>query len=241
MSADRLAAGDLELTGDDYHYLIRVRRLAAGDQVELFDGAGRAANAELTAVMADRATLRVAEPREVEAQSAVEITVILSLIKGDRTEWAIQKLVELGVNRIVPTRAERCVVRLEGKRAEERHRRYVAVATDAARQCGRATVPDIAPVADLAGALAAVPAGTLRLMLWEQARGESLRTAVEAAAGSPGIAILVGPEGGFTPAEAEFAAAAGWRPVGLGPRILRSETAAIAAAAVVAAAVGNLD
>jgi 16S rRNA (uracil1498-N3)-methyltransferase len=240
VARDRLTEGDFALDADDHHYLIRVRRLRAGDTVTLFDGEGREADAEITAVTDGGASLRVGAPRDVREPDAVHLTVLLSVIKGDRTEWAIQKLVELGVDRIVPVLAARCVVKLEGKRAADRHRRYQAVAEDACRQCGRATIPEVDPPRSLAEALARAPERAVKLMLWERARGASLRAALPAQP-PEAVALLVGPEGGFTDAEAELAASEGWRPVGFGPRILRSETAAVAAAAAVAASVGNLD
>ena len=240
IAPSRLIAGTLELSGDDHHYLFRVLRLRRGAAVTLLDGAGRAATAEVERVEPARALLRVDEPVAAAPAGRCSLTVLLPLIKGDRTEWAIQKLVELGVDRIAPVRTERCVVRPAGKRAADRRRRYAAVAEAAARQCRRATVPEIPAIAGLDEALDAVPGDALRLMLWESARGRALRAALPAEPPAR-AALLVGPEGGFSPAEVERAAASGWLPVGLGPHILRVETAAIAGVVVIAAAFGNLD
>lgn len=237
MPPDRLRAGDCVVDGDDYHYLFRVRRLAVGDAVELFDGEGRVAGAVVGVVGPERATLRV-EPPRAAAEPCAPLTVVLALIKGERMDWAIQKLVELGASCIVPARTARSVVRLDGDRAARRMRRWRAIAADAARQCRRATMPDIEPVADWEAALASVGPDARRVVLWEAARAPSLAAALAGARGPVGIAV--GPEGGFEPREVEAARAAGWTPVALGPRILRAETAAVAAAAIAGALAGDL-
>ena len=129
---------------------------------------------------------------------------------------------------------------LAGKRAEDRRRRFAAIAEAAARQCRSPSLPEVSEIADLSHALATVDGATARYILWEQARGCALRQALPAETPEC-IALAIGPEGGFTAREAAEATESGWIPVGLGPRILRSETAALAAAVLVAAAVGNLD
>ncbi len=239
VAPDALASGDVTVRDDGHHYLFRVRRLAVGDPVVLFDGCGREADARVAKVTADEATLAVQDVREVPAPARPALTVLLSLIKGDRTEWAIQKLVELGVDRIVPIRAARSVVKLDGARAASRHQRYATVAGDAARQCRRATVPEVAPIADFRSALAGAADADLRLLLWAQGQGTRLRDALPAAPPAR-IAVLVGPEGGFTEAEVEAAVAAGFVAVRLGPRILRAETAAVAVTAALGFALGDL-
>jgi 16S rRNA (uracil1498-N3)-methyltransferase len=223
-----LRTGPLRVGGADYHYLVRVRRLRAGDDIVLFDGAGWEAAARIVEVASQDALLEVASLRAAPPASRPSLTFLISLIKGDRTDWALQKLTELGVDRIVPVVAERSVVR-PGKRAAARHARYLAIVRAAAQQCGRADVPDVAPIQPLAEAVAAVPAAALRLVLWERA-GDSLRSILDRAA-SDAVAVLVGPEGSLTEGELALTTAVGWIPARLGQRILRAETAAIAAAA----------
>jgi 16S rRNA (uracil1498-N3)-methyltransferase len=226
---ERLAAGPLVLEGDDHHYLFRVRRLARGDEVLLFDGAGREATARVDQVTPERAHLTVDAPRAQPAAAAL-LRVLLPLLKGERMDWAIEKLTELGVAEIVPVRAARCVVTLAPDRAAARVARWEALARAAARQSGRAALPRIGAPCELPAALADPGLG---LVLWEQARGAALRDALPAERPAR-VTVLVGPEGGLAAEEVDLAVAAGFVAVGLGDHIVRAETAAIAAAAIVA-------
>jgi len=233
-----LRAGSREVSGDDHHYLFRVRRLAAGDRLILFDGDGAEADAEVTSAGPRAGRLEVAPPRVVAA-AAPRLTVLLSIIKGERMDWCLAKLVELGVGRIVPLAAERSVVRLEPGRAERRLERYRAQVRAAAQQSRCALVPHVEPVAGLEAALAEVAGAGLKLHLWEDPRAIPLRSALPEHAPAT-IAVLVGPEGGLTAAEVELATAAGFVAVSLGRRILRAETAAVASAAILAYALNDI-
>lgn len=232
---DTLAAGSRVVEGADYRYLFRVRRLRAGSRVVLFDGAGREAEATVAAVEADRGMLMVEPPCQVEAAPGCRLVVMPALIKGERMDWCVQKLVELGVSEIAPVQTARTVVKLTGERARRRHRRFEDIARDAARQCGRASLPVIREIADLDTALAFVTDIPLKLIPWTRERGQSLRAALPHPL-PPAACVLIGPEGGFEPAEVERARSAGFLPVGLGSHILRAETAAMAVAAVFALA-----
>lgn len=238
---DRLAPGRLRVDGDDFHYLVRVLRLRAGAELELFDGAGKRATAQLEQVGDDSALLAV-EPLEAApdvADGAARIRVLLPLIKGERMSWCVQKLVELGVSAIWPVALSRCVVRVDGDKAVARRQRYESIARAAARQCRRGAVPSVEAIGGLEAALAAVADCDCKLVFWEGATGQSLRAVVP----DPGIsdvAVLVGPEGGLTPAEVDAAMTAGFLPAGLGPRILRAETAAVAAVAILGYELGDL-
>lgn len=234
-----LAAGPLRISGDDHHYLFRVLRLTAGDRLVLFDGAGHEAEATVTAIDATEGELLVETPRAAPPPAGPLVTALLPLIKGDRTELAIGKLVELGVRRIVPVRTSRGVIKLAGDRAAARQQRYQKLATAAARQSRAAHATEIAPVTDLADALAACDA-ELRLLAWEGEGALPLADALAAAEAPASLALATGPEGGFADAEVELARAAGFVPVGLGRRILRAETAAIALAAIAGFALGEL-
>ncbi|HEU5060105.1 MAG TPA: RsmE family RNA methyltransferase, partial [Kofleriaceae bacterium] len=167
------------------------------------------------------------------------LTVLLSIIKGERMDWCVSKLVELGVGRIVPVAAERSVVVLEPDRAERRAARYRAQVRAAAQQSRCALLPQVDPIRRLAAALEAVAAADLKLLLWEDPRAIPLRSAIPGQAPAA-VAVLVGPEGGFTSAEVEQAEAAGFVAVGLGRRILRAETAAVASAAILAYALNDI-
>jgi 16S rRNA (uracil1498-N3)-methyltransferase len=236
----RGGAAEVEVRGDDHHYLFRVRRLRPGDAVTLFDGTGRQAAATVERVEAERALLR-AEAPTAEAAPGWRLAIAVALIKGDRMEWCLQKLTEVGADEIIVMHTARTVVRLDGERAASRVARFSAVAADAARQSHRATVPAISIAPSLDAALAAVAGAPLRLLAHTLA-GDDLAAAVAAGrAGTAGgrAALAVGPEGGFSPDEVERAIGAGWTAVGLGPNVLRAETAAVVGAALLGFALGR--
>ncbi len=231
----RLAQGALRVTGDDHHYLAHVLRAAPGEEVILFDGRGGEARARVGAVAGDAIGLDVGEVRRTPAPR-LEVTLLLALLKGEKMDLVVQKATELGASRIVPVLAERSVLRLDPGRAGTRIARWQKIAREAARQSGRADAPAIAapepPEAAFAGA------SGLRVLFHERADlplRRVLPTAPPARA-----AVATGPEGGFTDAEVEAAAAAGFAVCGLGPRVLRAETAAIVALAVIGFSVGDL-
>ncbi len=238
VEAGSLREGAREVAGDDHHYLFRVRRLAAGDRLILFDGEGVEAEAEVASAGPRAGGLRVAAPRAV-AVAAPRLTLLLSIIKGERMDWCVAKLVELGVGRIVPVAAERSVVKLDPDRAERRAERYRAQVRAAAQQSRCAVLPRVDPVSRLDAALVQAAGADLKLLLWEDPRAIPLRSAIPARAPAA-VAVLVGPEGGFTSAELEQAEAAGFVAVGLGRRILRAETAAVASAAILAYALNDI-
>lgn len=235
---ERLCTGPLTVDGDDHHYLVRVRRLAVADQVVLFDGAGRQARATLTKLGPGTVTLEVDQPATIARSQRPQIIMLVALIKGQRMEWCLQKLVELGVDRVVPFAAARSVVRLDADRAHTRQRRLQAIAVDAARQCERDDVPEVSPISSFPDAIRLADAADRRILLFER----ETRPLAEVLGGAPptSVALLVGPEGGFTADEVEAARAAGFESVGLGPRILRAETAAVTAAAIVGFALGDI-
>ncbi len=235
---EQLATGQVRVQGDDHHYLFRVRRLRVGDAVLLLDGQGRQATARVVNVAAEVAILET-DAAEMVTTPRLELTVLLALIKGDRTEWAIQKLVELGVTRVIPMQTERTVVRLDAKRAGSRRQRFESVARDAARQCRRADVPTIAEVMELERALAAGASAEARFIAWAREGEQALEASLRASR-PRSVAIAIGPEGGFASRELEAAVAAGYLPVSLGPRVLRAETAAVVSATIAGVVVGDL-
>ncbi len=234
---EHLTGERVVLQGEPHKYLSRVLRLAAGDALTIFDGQGHEVEARIEEVSA-RSTLLVLGPRHaVSTGRAVPVTLIQAVSKGERMELVIQKATELGAAAIVPIWTARTVVQPGG---DGRLRRWRTIAQEAARQCGRADVPAIADPLPLQKVLeASVPEATRKLLLWEESTGAPLRRALSGT--ELAVHLLVGAEGGFTAAEADAARAAGFEPVGLGPRILRTETAALVALALVQAALGGLD
>jgi 16S rRNA (uracil1498-N3)-methyltransferase len=227
--AGALGDGDreLDLTDAEHHYLARVRRAAVGDAITVFDGAGHAADGVVVAIAADRARVRVGAVATVAAPIP-HITSIIPLIKGDRLDTCVEKLTEVGVDAIVLYDAARAVVRLAADKVEGRRVRLAAVAEAAARQAGRASLPTVSGPVTLAEALAAAAACDSRWVAHPAADPPEIPR--QAAIGVRFLAILTGPEGGLTADELAAAATAGFVAVGLGPYVLRAETAPIVAA-----------
>ncbi|MEI7704252.1 MAG: RsmE family RNA methyltransferase [Deltaproteobacteria bacterium] len=212
------------------HYLAGVLRLAPGAPVEVFDGAGSAWDATF-----DGETLRLGERRPAPLPGAT-VWLAFALARGEKGDWIVQKGTELGLSRIVPWQGERSVVRLEPGRASERARRWERIAAEAARQCGRSDVPEVAVPGTLAAALTAPP-GFVRLVFHAGA-GAPIASVVSPAA--PGYLAVVGPEGGLTDREVDACLSAGCALASLGPRVLRAETAAVTAAALLQFLAGDL-
>ncbi|HWM86413.1 MAG TPA: RsmE family RNA methyltransferase [Kofleriaceae bacterium] len=235
-----LVPGERTVRGDDHHYLFHVRRMRPGDRLILFDGEGCEAEAEVKSVASRTALLEVgARVMVAPARGVPRLTVILSLIKGERMDHCLTKLVEIGVGRIVPLRAERSVVRLEDERAERRRERFRAQVRAAVQQCRAMQVPVVDSICGLDQALALTAQADLKLVFWEGAKAVPLRSVLPPEPPAT-VAMLVGPEGGLSAGEVEAAGRAGFVAVGLGPRILRADTAAIAGAAILAYTLGDI-
>jgi len=220
-----------ELTGDGARHLTRVLRVEPGQRYEISDG--RVAwLAEIAEANGPRVVFQAIEPVETPAL-AVRITLCAALFKFDRLEWMIEKTTELGVDCIQPVetaRSEKGLLQASAKRAE----RWARIAREAAEQSRRLRAPEILPAVRLQDCLA--EAGGARYRLEESAAPPLARLLAQSSAPGSDVRLLVGPEGGWTAEERESAARAGWLPASLGPSVLRAETAAIAAVAVVASA-----
>ncbi len=227
--ADTWDATSATLLGNQASHLARVLRAQPGMRFDVVAGE-RVWQAEV--VSADESLVRFALLAEVDAEPALPVTLLLAIFKFDRFEWAIEKATELGVARMVPVLARRTEKHL-AQASASRVERWRRIAQESAKQSRRADVPSIDDPLATKLAVALAPTA-MRLLLSERAQQVSMRTALEAA-GSQQIVLAVGPEGGWTEEEDALFAGAGWTPVHLGPRILRAETAAISAAAVVSA------
>lgn len=222
---DRLDAA-LDVSGEDGHHLARVLRLRTGETVTAADGTGRWRPYAVVAASGTGVRLEACGDPRVEPELSPRLSVAFALTKGDKPELTVQKLTELGVERILPVLADRSVVRPTSERAGAAHGRWRRVALQAACQCRRARLPEVAPLGPLADL-----AGHPGLVVAERGAPHP-----EALLTPPGgeVLVVIGPEGGFT--GEEVAALRPWARVGLGPHVLRAETAALAVAAVLAAA-----
>ncbi len=203
----------------------RALRLAAGERVEVFNGSGLAWQGPV-GFAGDAAWADLETMTERTAEPPVRMTLVQSLVAPEKTDWIVEKAVETGVSAVILVPAERSVTRLSGDRLAKRVSRLTEIARSAAEQCGRNVVPPVSAAASLEAGLAAVRAD-LRLIL---APGAAPGIPAELRPGLASAAFAVGPEGGFTEGEIALAADCGWRPALLGPRVLRTETAGLAAA-----------
>ncbi len=213
-------------------HALRALRLRQGEMLTLFNGHGGEYAAQLINAREPEAEVQVIRFDAREAELQWPITVAQGLSSGDRMDWTVEKAVELGAAAIAPLGMARSVVRLSGERAKSRRDHWQALAVAASEQCGRNRVAEVEPVKPLAEWLQALPDATLRLVLAPD--GASLATLRRPPVGRR-VVLLVGPEGGFTPEELQTVIEAGFRSTSLGPRVLRTETAAAAAIAMLTA------
>jgi 16S rRNA (uracil1498-N3)-methyltransferase len=235
----RLAEEIVVVAGEDHRYVTRVLRLGVGDMLTLFDGIGVEAHARIIRVGPRALELKVEDRRAAVPTDRPEFTLIQALTKGDKLDLVVQKSTELGVTRIIPVTSARSVPRLEAMRALGRRARWQKIAREAARQSGRADVPEIEPVTPLATALSSAGETAFKVMMWEGARQHGLKEIMPAELPKR-VVIATGPEGGFSIEEVDAARNAGFAVVGLGPRILRTETAAMVTLAILGYALGDL-
>ncbi len=222
-----MRGGLAELRGEEARHLTRVLRAEAGQRYEISDGQS-AYLAEIAEARGPRVVFRVIEPLDTPA-TPLHITLCAALIKFDRFEWVVEKATELGVERILPVEAERSgkgLLEASRKRAQ----RWDRIARESSQQARRVRAPEIPPAVRFERCLA--EEADYRYFLEEAAAPPFLRALPPSRSAASRAALLTGPEGGWTDAERQLAAAAGWQPVSLGPQVLRAETAAVVAIAV---------
>lgn len=205
---------------------IHVLRLNAGDSITLFNGTGNDFDATLQAIGKRHAECHIHAQRQPENESPLAITLVQAISSGERMDFTLQKSVELGVRAIQPIISERCVVRLSGERAEKRVQRWQDIVIAACEQSGRSIVPTVLPIVSFSDYLRQMPP-ELHLMM-SLRRATTLR---DIAPAPQSLRLMIGPEGGWTPAEEQAALDAGVQTITLGKRVLRTETAAMAAMA----------
>jgi len=227
-----IADGVALIDGELFRHMVTVLRLKVGDRVALADGLGGEYVGMFTSVAGERAIVRI-EERVAPAVNcaAPEIILFQGIPKGERMELILRKGTELGVNRFVPVLSSRSVPRLSGDRAVERVRRWDRIVREAARQSRRTEIPMVKAIVPLADALADARQ-EVKLLFWEGESEQRLREVLESVTLPRSVALLVGPEGGLSRDEVEQAKYAGFIPVSLGTRILRTETAGLAVLAI---------
>ena len=226
----------LVIGGSAANHVTRVLRLRAGDAVTLFDGRGGEFSGRIEAFGRDTVTVSVLEEHAIDRESPLSLTLAQGVSRGERMDWVIQKATELGVSRIVPVLTERSVVRLDAKQAEKKLQHWRGIAVAACEQSGRNRVPDVGTPLNFHECIRSTETTHTRLLLSPAGdlRIDDLRDI------GAGVTVLIGPEGGLTDSEQEAALAAGFKAVRLGPRVLRTETAAIAALTILQSDFGDL-
>lgn len=222
----------IALPEDVAGHLVRVLRLGVGDACVLFNGDGHDYDARIVSVSKKSVEADIESVREVRNESPLRIVLVQGIARGEKMDWILQKATELGVAGFVPVHGERGEVRLDGERAEKRLRHWRSVVVSACEQSGRARIPEVAPPRALADALADLPA--MRLLLDPEAT-RPLPSHIDDNA----CAIAIGPEGGWSATDMATLAAAGFVGARLGPRVLRTETAGIAAIAALQSLTGD--
>lgn len=218
----------VRIAGPDFRHASQVLRIRTGEELLISDGTGKDYRCRVMAVEKEEMLADVLNAEE-ERELPASLILYQSLIKGEKMEWLIQKAVELGAGRIVPVISENTVVKLEKKKEESRRQRWQAIAQSAAKQSKRSKIPEIGQILTLKEALREAGRCDIRLFAYEHEEGMSgtARELEKTGAGKE-IAVFIGPEGGYSPREAELARESGCSLVSLGKRILRAETAGLA-------------
>jgi 16S rRNA (uracil1498-N3)-methyltransferase len=236
-TADSLVSGtEVALPEAAAYHVARVLRLRPGAPLVAFDGSGHDYRCEITAVEGERVRARVLERVAGLPESPLGITLVQSVSRSERMDWTLQKATELGVRAIVPVLSARSVVRLDDRQAERKLRHWQAIVAGACEQCGRSTLPAVQPPQELTRYLAESPRAGQRLVL----SPDGPASLAGLASAATRIELLIGPEGGLEDTELVSAQRAGFAPVRLGPRVLRTETAGIVALTVLQALWGDL-
>lgn len=224
---ENLSVGQTVALPDNIVRHLNVLRVRPNENITLFNGKGKAHSAQLTVLEKRRAEAEILHEDTTDNESPLNITLIQSISSGERMDFTLQKSVELGVTAIQPVISERCIVRLDGERAAKRLARWQEIVISACEQSGRNTVPPVLPIIGYREALDKMPSESTKLIM----SINRARKLGDIRQPSGAIVFMVGPEGGWTEQEEQQAFDAGFQAVTLGKRILRTETAPLAALA----------
>ena len=229
------------LRGSERDHLAKVLRLKAGDLVIGFDNTGLEYTSVIVKIEDNSVTCRILSTDHPDVEAHTSIYLVAGLSKGEKMEWVIQKGTELGMQGLVPLRTKRSIMHLEGSKAQDRVARWQKIASEAAKQSHRVQEPKIFEVCDWRDLAEQLPAETQWLIPYEEEKTQRFTSVLESLDPKRPIALLIGPEGGFDPTEVALAQEKlGAKSVSLGPRILRTETAALAALTMVLFHFGDL-
>jgi len=230
------AGQTIPLPLDTLRHIHQTLRLTSGQDIELCDGRGRIAHCRLQEISSRSGSAHILTVRDIPS-AALYIELIQGIAKGEKLDMVLQKGTELGANSFILTSFERSISRLNSTRSEQKKERWQKITREAARQCGQAHLPKVTFATSVHQAIRSAQ-GELKLMLWEQ--GDSPLPAALPAEPPTSVSILIGPEGGISPSEAEDAQACGFKSVKLGHRIMRTETAGLAIISILQYVYGDL-
>ena len=240
VGSEDITENNVTIKGPQARHLRLVLRLQPGDTFRAVDETAREHTVRISYASTELVRGTVIESHEVDTEPRCRVTILQAVVKGSNMALVIQKCTELGVAQIVPMVTQRVVVRLKEAKADTRCERWQRIAFEAARQCGRTVVPEVGPPVPFRQALELAAQRDMALILAEHGPARALDQVIRPGLKVGSLALLVGPEGGFSAQELELALEAGLLAVSLGPRILRTETAAIAATAICFYALGEM-
>ena len=230
---------EMSIQGQDVQHISRVLRLKVGDSIIVVAPDGSAGIAKINSIVVDKVVIVLQETIIEDKEAPLNVYLAQGLPKSDKMDYIVQKAVELGVRGVFPMDAEHSVVQYDQAKRNKRLERWQKIAVEAAKQCGRAVIPIVKPIADLTTILASFDVETVILMLYEGQTAQGLKQAL-AEHHAKNYLLLVGPEGGFSAKEVALCQSHGACIVTLGPRILRTETAALAGVSIVMYEYGDL-
>ena len=228
------------IDGPEYMHLKKVLRLGPGDRITVFDESGWEHDAVLRELAAEQGEIEILRSYEAGRESPLQITLGVALTKGEKMDLVVEKATELGAQKIAPFTSAFSVPKLDVAKIAVRTERWQKIALSATKQCGRTRVPEILPLCKFETFVKSDPAQTLKLFFWEDEQHQTLRQAHERNSQANSLLLAIGPEGGFAHQEAELAKSHGFEPIHIGRRILRAETAALAALSLVQFLWGDL-
>jgi 16S rRNA (uracil1498-N3)-methyltransferase len=241
----RIDENKARLSGQDTKHLRDVLRLCTGDQVRLFDGTGCEYIAEISGIILDEVILNVLTHEIFESQSPVRITLAQAFLKDKKMDTLVRQVSELGIDRWLPFQASRSVARPDGERLKARKERWIKIVREALKQCGRSKLPEICDTVSFGSALSLVKDCDLKIIFWEKSANpiSDLLNMNVSKADDPikSVCIVMGPEGGFEDFEVKMAMDEGFIPLSLGPRILKADTASIAACTLIQHLFGDME
>lgn len=222
---ENISEDKIIILGSDAHHIARSLRMAEGDEVTVCDGSGLEYSCTLSRIRDEACECQILDKTESEREPKIFTTLCMAYPKGDKLEVVIQKAVELGASRIIPFESSRCIKRPKAEKIDKQLQRLSKIAEEAAKQCGRAKIPEVTAPMSYDEMLAEAARSALTLFCYEDENKTSIKKALSGFENPKSISVIVGSEGGFSPEEAEAAKSAGAEAVSLGKRILRCETA----------------